>query len=301
MPSPSRTPVIVVGSVNMDLLFTGLTAIPKPGQTVSSETFRIVPGGKGANQAAAAAGLGANVQFVAAIGTDDLGDQAWAALAGAGVGLDHVRRVAAPTGVAAVVIDVHGENSIIVNPGANAQLRAEDAAGIADHFTGAPAVVLACLEVPIDTVTAWARIAKANDWTFILNPAPVPAEALPAELLELVTIITPNDTELDELGTVESLTATGIETVIVTRGGDGADLHERGAEHHHQDVFPTKPVDTTGAGDAFNGALATALAEGQDVRGALRFAAATGSLSTRAIGARDGLPTRSEVDALLAR
>jgi len=301
MPSPSATPVIVVGSVNMDLLFTGLTSIPKPGQTVSSESFRIVPGGKGANQAAAAAKLGVDVQFVAAIGTDELGDQAWAALAEAGVGLDHVRRVADPTGVAAVVIDVHGENSIIVNPGANARLEARDAAGVAERFAGSPAVVLACLEVPIPTVTAWARIAADNGWTFILNPAPVPAEPLPAELLALVDIITPNDTELEELGTVGSLEDAGITTVIVTRGGDGADLHGRGLETHHQDVFPTTPVDTTGAGDAFNGALATSLAEGQPVRDALRFAAATGSLSTRAVGARDGLPTRVEVDGLLAR
>jgi len=299
--APAPAPVIVVGSVNMDLLFTGLSSIPRPGQTVSGTGFQIVPGGKGANQAAAAARLGANVQFVAAVGTDDLGDQAWAALEAEGVGLDNVRRVGAPTGVAAVVVDTAGENSIIINPGANAELAAADAADIAAQFAGTGAVVLACLEVPLDTVTEWARIARANDWVFILNPAPAPLEPLPVELLELVTIITPNDTELEELGTVEALQASGVQTVVVTRGGDGADLHERGASAHHQDVFPTKPVDTTGAGDSFNGALATALAEGQGVREALRFAAATGSLSTRAVGARDGLPTRDEVEGLLAR
>lgn len=301
MNQSAPTPVIVVGSVNMDLLFTGLAAIPKPGQTVSSTTFRIVPGGKGANQAAAAARLGADVRFVASIGTDDLGDQAWAALEAAGVGLDHVARVAEPTGVAAVVVDEAGENSIIINPGANATVSADDAARIAAGYAGAPAVVLACLEVPIPAVTAWARLARDNGWTFILNPAPVPAEALPAELLELVTIITPNDTELEQLGSIEQLHAAGIPTVVVTRGGDGADLATVGRAPHHQDVFPTKPVDTTGAGDSFNGALAAALAEGQELPEALRFAAATGSLSTRAVGARDGLPTRAEVDALLAR
>jgi len=299
--SASSTPVIVVGSVNMDLLFTGLAAIPKPGQTVTSETFRIVPGGKGANQAAAAARLGADVKFVASVGTDQLGDEAWAALESAGVGLEHVTRVDEPTGVAAVVVDRAGENSIIINPGANAMVRGADAAAIAERYAGSPAVVLACLEVPIETVTAWARIAKANDWTFILNPAPVPAGGLPAELLELVTIITPNDTELEELGSIAGLHAAGIPTVLVTRGGDGADLDRVGEEPHHQDVFPTTPVDTTGAGDSFNGSLAAALAEGQPLTGALRFAAATGSLSTRAVGARDGLPTRAEVDALLAR
>jgi ribokinase len=301
MPATTQTPVIVVGSVNMDLLFTGLTSIPKPGQTVTSDSFRIVPGGKGANQAAASARLGANVQFVAAIGTDDLGDQAWAALESDGVGLDNVARVAEPTGVAAVVVDRAGENSIIISPGANATVSAADAPAIAARFAGSPAVVLACLEVPLETVTAWARLAREYNWTFILNPAPAPVEPLPAELLELVTIITPNDTELEELGTVEALQAAGVQTVVVTRGGDGADLHEPGASAHHQDVFPAKPVDTTGAGDSFNGALATALAEGQSVRDALRFAAATGSLSTRAVGARDGLPTRAEVEQLLER
>ena len=300
MPSPSATPVIVVGSVNMDLLFTGLAAIPTPGQTVTSETFRIVPGGKGANQAAAAARLGADVKFVASVGTDQLGDQAWAALEADGVGLQHVTRVDEPTGVAAVVVDRAGENSIIINPGANATVLASDAAAVAAQYAGSPAVVLACLEVPVETVTEWARIAKAEGWTFILNPAPVPAEGLPHELLSLVTVITPNDTELDELGSIAGLHAAGVPTVLVTRGGDGADLERVGEEPHHQDVFPTTPVDTTGAGDSFNGALAAAIAEGQPLVEALRFAAATGSLSTRAVGARDGLPTRAEVDALLA-
>jgi ribokinase len=291
MTSPSSTPVIVVGSVNMDLLFTGLAAIPKPGQTVSSETFRIVPGGKGANQAASAARLGATVPFV----------QAFAALEAEGVVLDHVLRVSEPTGVAAVVIDTSGENSIIINAGANARVLGADAAAIAARYTGSPAVVLACLEVPVDTVTAWARIARANDWTFILNPAPAPAEALPAELLGLVDILTPNETELEALGSVESLQEAGVGTVIVTRGGDGADLHAAGAPLHHQPAFPAAPVDTTGAGDSFNGALATALAEGLDLPAALEFAAATGALSTRAVGARDGLPTRAEVEASIAR
>jgi ribokinase len=300
MPSISTTPVIVVGSVNMDLLFTGLAAFPKPGQTVTSETFQVVPGGKGANQAAAAARLGGDVRFVAAVGRDELGDQAWAALDAEGVNLDSVARVDAPTGVAAVVIDSSGENSIIINEGANALVKGADAAATAAPFEGSPAVVLACLEVPLDTVTAWARVARANDWTFILNPAPAPAHPLPAELLALVDILTPNDTELEALGSIESLQAAGVRTVVVTRGGDGADLAEPGQPLHHQDVFPTTPVDTTGAGDSFNGALAMALAEGQPVRDALAFAAATGSLSTRRVGARDGLPTRDEVEGLLS-
>jgi len=296
----TRAPLLVVGSVNMDLLFTGLAALPRPGETVSAAHFRIAPGGKGANQAAAAGRLGGAVHLVAAIGDDDLGDQAHTALAADGVGLDHVRRVAAPTGVAAVVVDATGENSIIVTPGANAMLRGEDAAAVAAHYADTAAVVLACLEVPLDTVTAWARLARANGWTLVLNPAPAPSAPLPAELLALVDVLTPNETELASLGTVEALLEAGVGAVIVTRGGEGADLHERDGDTVHQPAFPAEPVDTTGAGDAFNGALATALAEGADLVEALAFGAAAGALSTRGFGARDGLPTRDEVAALRA-
>jgi len=291
--------VIVVGSVNMDLIFTGLAAFPLPGETVSGGDFAVMPGGKGANQASAAARLGADVTLVAAVGTDDLGDQAVADLAARGIHLDHLRRIDGSTGVAAVMIDASGENSIIVVPAANAHLAAADAQAIADRMDG-PAVVLACLEVPVATVDAWAAIAAQREWTFILNPAPAPAEPLPASLLAHVSIITPNETELETLGTVESLHAAGVPTVIVTRGGDGASLFTGGAEHH-QPAYPARPVDTTGAGDAFNGALATALAEGRDIHDALAFAAAVGSLSTRNVGARDGLPTREEVAELQAR
>lgn len=289
--------VIVVGSVNMDLVFTGLARFPLPGQTVSGGDFRVMPGGKGANQASAAARLGAAVQLVAAVGTDDLGDQAIADLDGFGVGLDHVTRVEGSTGVAAVMIEEAGENSIIVVPAANASLAASDAQAIADALDG-PAIVLACLEVPVDTVSEWSRIAAERGWTFVLNPAPAPAHPLPAELLSRTSIITPNETELAAIGSVESLHAAGVETVVVTQGGDGVTLFEVGADASHRAAFPATPVDTTGAGDAFNGALVTALAEGQGIQEALSFAAATGALSTRSVGARDALPTRDEVEAL---
>jgi ribokinase len=291
--------VIVVGSVNMDLVFTGLAAFPLPGETVSGGDFAVMPGGKGANQASAAAKLGADVTLVAAVGTDDLGDQAVADLEARGIHLDHLRRIEGSTGVAAVMIDASGENSIIVIPAANAHLAAADAQAIADRMDG-PAVVLACLEVPVPVVESWAAIAAQREWTFILNPAPAPAEPLPASLLGNVSIITPNETELVSLGSVESLHAAGVPTVIVTRGGDGASLYAGGAEHH-QAAYPARPVDTTGAGDAFNGALATSLAAGRDIHEALAFAAAAGALSTRSVGARDALPTREEVAELQAR
>jgi len=291
--------VIVVGSVNMDLVFTGLAAFPLPGQTVSGQQFRVLPGGKGANQASAAARLGADVTLVAAVGSDDLGDQAMHDLSGFGVALDHVTRVEGSTGVAAVMIDDDGENSIIVVPAANARLAASDAQAIADQLDG-PAIVLACLEVPVDTVSEWSRIAAQKGWTFVLNPAPAPAQPLPADLLARTSIITPNETELAILGSVESLHAAGIATVVVTQGGEGVTLHREGRDPLHQKAFPANPVDTTGAGDAFNGALVTALAEGREIDHALRFAAAAGALSTRSVGARDALPVRQEVEHLVA-
>lgn len=290
--------VIVVGSVNMDLVFTGLASFPLPGQTVSGADFRVMPGGKGANQASAAARLGARVTLVAAVGTDDLGDQAMADLAGFGVSLDHVTRVEGSTGVAAVMIEEAGENSIIVVPAANASLAASAAQSIADQVDG-PAIVLACLEVPVATVSEWSRIAAQRGWSFVLNPAPAPAQPLPADLLARTTIITPNETELAVLGSVESLHAAGIATVVVTQGGDGVTLYREGHDSRHQAAFPANPVDTTGAGDAFNGAFVTALAEGRELEDALRFAAAAGALSTRTVGARDALATRDEVDVLL--
>ena len=308
-PAPPPT-VIVVGSVNMDLVFTGIPSLPRPGQTVASNSFQIMPGGKGANQASAAARLGAQVEFVAAIGMDDLGDQAYADLEESGITLDHVARVEGSTGVAAVLIEDSGENVVIVVPGANATLRAEDAepiaTGIAERLVsetvagslaGAPVVVLACLEVPVEVVTAWSLAAANRGWTFILNPAPAPANPLPAELLANTTIITPNETELSALGdgTARFLHDAGVGTVIVTRGGDGADLHAPAAESFHQPAFPANPVDTTGAGDAFNGALAFAIAAGHDIREAVSIAAAAGALSTRKVGARDALPTPDEV------
>jgi ribokinase len=299
--------VIVVGSVNMDLVFTGIPMLPTPGQTVSSDAFVVMPGGKGANQASAAARLGADVEFIAAIGTDDLGDQAFADLEKSGVRLTNVARVAASTGVAAVLIEDSGENIVIVTPGANGTLTAEDAATISSTFTHEYAVVLACLEVPVEVVTAWSRIAAERGWTFILNPAPAPEEPLPAELLANTSIITPNETELVALAdgappedAVASLHAAGVGTVIVTRGGDGADLYGAGAPVHHQSAFPAKPVDTTGAGDAFNGALAASIAAGESILDALSIAAAAGALSTRRVGARDALATREEVAELRA-
>ena len=294
-PAPQDGTVIVVGSINMDLVFAGLPVLPTPGQTLSARNFETLPGGKGANQASAAAAVGADVQLIGAAGTDSLGDAALADLAARGVGLAHVKRVLEPTGVAAVLIDNSGENIVIIAAGANATVE-QSSVTAAETVASRNVVVLACLEVPVDTVLAWARVSRERGWTFILNPAP--AQTLPVELLELVDVITPNETELAPLGSAAELLARGIRAVIVTLGGDGARLHTTSGEHH-QAAFPCVPVDTTGAGDAFNGALAAAIAEGQSMENAVEFAAAVGALATEKVGARNALATRAEAVALL--
>lgn len=292
--TPAPGLVIVVGSVNMDLVFTGLQSLPRAGQTVSATGFETLPGGKGANQASAAAAAGARVELVARVGSDSLGDAALSDLQARGIGLAGTSRVDGPTGVAGVLIDEAGENVVIVAPGANAALGPDSAAGIDEHR----AVVLACLEIPLPTVLAWARLARERGWTFVLNPAP--ARPLPPELLQLVDVITPNQTELAALGNPQKLLEQGIGAVVVTLGAEGARLHTASGTVH-QPAYPVHVVDTTGAGDAFNGALAAALAEGQALLDAVAFAAASGALATRRVGARSALASRDELLALLSR
>lgn len=290
-------PVIVVGSINMDLVFTEVERIPAPGETVSGGAFQVLPGGKGANQASAAARLGAPTLFVARIGTDDFGDRALDDLAASGVDLGLVERVQGSTGVAAVVIDREHENAIIIAPGANGELGPDSVSVAPDHED---AVVLACLEVPLPTVIAWAGLARERGWRFVLNPAP--ARELPEELLSLVTVLTPNEHELEVMGrSPEELLAAGVGAVVVTLGGEGAELHRGGQPVAKQAAYAVDVVDTTGAGDAFNGALAVSLAEGRELEDALARGAAAGALATRRVGARSSQPTEREVDELVAQ
>lgn len=288
-------PLIVVGSVNMDLVFTEVERIPAPGETVSSGGFQVLPGGKGANQVAAAARLGAHAMLVGRVGGDDLGDRAMEDLAAAGVDLALVERVDGPTGVAAVVIDRESENAIIIASGANGALLPESVQSAPDV---ADAVVLACLEVPIETVLAWARAARDRGWPFVLNPAP--ARELPDELLGLVSVLTPNQHELAVMGrTPQDLLDAGVGAVVVTLGGDGAELHRSERAVVRQAAFAVEVADTTGAGDAFNGALAVALTEGRALEDAMARGCAAGALATRRVGARASQPTAAEVDALI--
>src|SRR5215207_5247779 len=270
--SPAR--VIVVGSVNADLVVRA-ERLPAPGETVTGGRFSRHGGGKGANQAVAAARLGACVAMVGAVGDDDLGEEALALLAGEGVDVAAVARAAAPTGVALIAVDAGGENQIAVASGANAELDPE-------------AVERA--------VRAGARAARGP---VVLNPAP--ARAVPDELAALGPVLTPNAGEACELtgerepeAAARALAARTGAAVLVTLGAGGV-LVLDGGETRRLPAPRVDAVDTTGAGDAFNGALATALAEGGDLRSAAAFAVAAAALSTRAPGAREGMPHRDQV------
>ena len=292
MPRPR---VIVVGSINTDLVVVA-ERLPAPGETVSGGRFSRHGGGKGANSAVAAARLGAQVTMVAAVGSDPFGDEALALLEREGIDTAAVARVDAPTGVALINVDAAGENQIAVASGANAEVD-PDAVERAVRSAG-PGVVLTNHEVPLAARLAAARAAQGP---VVLNPAP--AAELPDELLALGPILTPNAGEAAELtgerdpeAAARALAARTGAPVVVTLGAQGVLVLDGGTAERLRAPEVT-PVDTTGAGDAFNGALAVALAEGRGLRDAADFAVAAAALSTRAEGARESMPRRAEVRA----
>ena len=284
--------MVVVGSANVDLVWHG-ERLPAPGETVTDGEFVHVLGGKGANQAAAAAALGAEVHFVGCVGDDDHGRMARADLEARGVECSGLATaVDVPTGVAVITVDARGENAIAVAPGANRRVEADAAA----RMIRAGDVVLASLEIPVETVEAAVTAALACGAPVIVNPAP-PRPGCASACAG--AILTPNEHECAQLGGIERLVAAA-PAVIVTRGAAGAVLHRAGRAPIEQAAFAIDAVDTTGAGDAFNGALAWAIDRGEPIERALRLASAAGALSTRAVGARTALPTADEVYALLA-
>ncbi len=314
--------VVVVGSVNADLVVT-VARLPRAGETVSGGTFARHGGGKGANQAVAAARVGARVAIVGAVGADDLGDEALRELVAEGIDVSAVARLeGVATGVAAIVVDEHGENLIAVASGANAALGGDEvvaalaqrlgreprgatgdgSAAAGDASPGGPAgVVLLSHEVPEAAVVAGVRAAREAGWTAVLNPAP--ARALVDDLAGV--ILTPNADEACALAGEDEPEAaaralarrTGA-AVLVTLGADGA-LLVGGDRVERLPAPAVDVVDTTGAGDAVNGALAAELAAGRPLRDAVRFALTAAALSTRAAGARDGMPRRDDVLAAL--
>lgn len=290
-------PVVVVGSVNIDLVAAG-GRMPRPGETVTIQRFAEVQGGKGGNQASAAAALGAQVHLIGAVGDDHSGRAALADLLARGIDLSGLATVEARTGVAIILVDDDGENSIAIVPGANAEATPQAVEAAIARIDADDAVLVACLEIPLDAVVAAARAAAARGWRVVLNPAP--ARALPPELVAATTVVTPNETEVEALGGPGVLLEAGAGAVVVTRGGDGAEVHVRGSAAVGIPASRAEVVDTTGAGDAFTAALAVALASGRELPDAVAWASAAGAIATEGFGARGSLPTAAQVDARLA-
>jgi len=291
--SVRAVPVIVVGSVNIDLVAAG-GRMPRPGETVSMERFAEVQGGKGGNQASTAAALGARVHFVGAVGSDHWGEAARADLAGRGIDVSALATVEGATGVAIILVDDDGENSIAIVPGANAAVSPEAVETALAALEVDAAVLVACLEIPLESVVAAARVAVARGWQLVLNPAP--ARQLPTELVAAATVITPNESEVEALGGAEALLAAGAGAVVVTRGGEGVEVHPAEGAAFQVAASPAQVVDTTGAGDAFTTALAVALANGRELGDAVAWASAAGAIATEGFGARGSLPTAAQVD-----
>ena len=295
--------IVVVGSLNLDFVVP-VPHHPAPGDTVLGGDHRRHCGGKGANQAVAAARLGRSVAMIGRVGDDDSGRTLTSALEADGVDIAHVRvDPDAPTGIALIAVDRSGENAIVVSPGANARLTPSDVSE-APPLAHA-SVVLMQLEVPLDSV---ARAAEAASGTVVLNPAP--ARALPPELLHSVDVLVPNRGELaaltggSEPRDLDAVIASarlleGPSAVVVTLGAEGAALVTP-EDALHLPAFDVEAVDTTGAGDAFCGALADALVRGEDLPAAARWATATAACSVTRAGAQDSLPMRSEVEQLVA-
>lgn len=286
--------VAVVGSANLDLVVE-VSRPPQVGETLLGRSGGRFAGGKGLNQAVAAARSGAPTRFVGVVGTDDGADLLEGALADAGVEVSLRRSSGAPTGVAHVLALDGGDNSIVVADGANAELTVGDAV---DGVAGA-AVVLAQLEVPPASVHAALRAGRAAGALTILNAAP--AHDVAVAMLDAVDVLVVNETECAELGGIARLQAAGAASIVLTLGAGGATLHRRDEPSFHVDAFPIEPVDTTGAGDAFCGALAASLAGGAGPEAALVRACAAGAIVAQQRGATTPALTPDALATLVAK
>ncbi|AQQ54424.1 ribokinase [Planococcus lenghuensis] len=278
--------ITVVGSMNMDLVV-GAPRFPKQGETILGDLFATAPGGKGANQAVAAARLGGNVHMIGAVGNDAFGVELLTTLRGEGINTAGVSRTKGMSGIANILL-TEGDNRIIVVPGANHTIGPEQAEAFEQQLA-ASSIVIVQLEVPLDLVTRTLELCRSHQVPVILNPAPA-AEAA-RNLLALATYITPNETEAEELfgPAWERALEEYPNRLIVTLGKAGARFFN-GERHVSVKGFAAEVADTTGAGDAFNGALGVALSEGMELREAIRFANAAASLSVEKIGAQTGMP-----------
>jgi ribokinase len=308
--------ILVVGSLNADLVVRA-PRFPQPGETISGEDLQVIPGGKGANQAVAAARLGANVAMLGRVGKDSFGDFLLDNLKSNDVDSQLVRRDDASTGTATIIVDATGQNSIVLSPGANGKVSAADMekASFLEHD-----LLLLQLEIPVPTVLAAAQHARENNVRVILNPAP--ARQLPDELIALADYLIPNETELSLLTSMDvndmpsaeaaarALLGRGAKHVIVTLGSRGALAVDKDTSRQ-VDTFVVDVVDTTAAGDAFIGGFATKLMESASLlanlqeqaralQSAVRYGCACGALATTKFGAQPSLPTKEEVEKFMS-
>ncbi|MGF1787372.1 ribokinase [Photobacterium swingsii] len=299
--------LVVLGSVNADHVLQ-VASFPRPGETLHGHSYSVIPGGKGANQAVAAARLGADIAFIACVGDDSFGLNIREAFANDGINTDAVLVEAnTPTGIAMIQVAATGENSICISAEANACLTP---ARLAPHHTliTHADTLLMQLETPVETITAAARVAKEANTKVVLNPAP--AQTLSDDLLQLVDMITPNETEAELLTGVkvvdmasaqqaaDVLHNKGIPTVMITLGSQGVWISQNG-QGEQVTGFRVDAKDTTAAGDTFNGALLTGLQEGKSLNDAIRFAHAAAAISVTRLGAQTSIPHRHEVKRFL--
>ncbi|WP_395302671.1 ribokinase [Enterobacter mori] len=301
--------LVVLGSINADHIL-NLETFPTPGETVTGSQYQVAFGGKGANQAVAAGRSGANIAFIACTGDDDTGERVRKQLASDNIDVAPVSVVEGEsTGVALIFVNAEGENVIGIHAGANAALTTERVEAQRAIISGADALLMQ-LESPVESVLAAAKIAHENHTTVVLNPAP--ARVLSDELLALVDIITPNETEAEKLTGIRvendgdaaraagALHDKGIGTVIITLGSRGVWVSANG-EGRRVPGFKVKAIDTIAAGDTFNGALVTALLEGRAMDEAIRFAHAAAAIAVTRKGAQPSVPWRKEIDEFLSQ
>jgi ribokinase len=295
--------ILVVGSINMDLVVR-VPHSPKPGETVLGGDFETFPGGKGANQAVAASRMGGEVTMVGRVGNDDFGNILIQGLVEDKIKTTHVIKDSkARTGVAMISVAADGENMIVVASGANTNVSVEDVSNTRSLMRETD-LLLVQLECPLETVTAAIELAKAYCVPVVLNPAP--AQPLPKSLLKNVDYLTPNQNELLILtgeanlnDGIEKIQKWGLKNLIITLGANGARVISEGIDQH-MPAHEITAVDTTAAGDAFNGALAVAIAEGKPLLEAVGYGMAAGALASTKRGAQPSLPTRDSVENLLA-
>ncbi|WP_329212111.1 ribokinase [Streptomyces sp. NBC_00683] len=292
------TAIAVLGSTNMDLV-TYVARAPALGETVTGRELRTVPGGKGANQAVAAARAGGEVVMIGAVGTDEFGSRLRTNLEHAGVDTDLLHTAAGPSGTAHIVVDDEGANAIVVIPGANGTVTT---LGPGEHAAIAAAgLLLLQLELPLSAVTEAARAAKARGVRTVLTPSPV--QPLPSELLDAVDLLIPNEHEAaalsgcDEPHAAAQILLRQVPEVVITLGRKGCLYATRGGEAVLFPAPEVTAVDTTGAGDTFVGTLAVALGEGRAVPEALAWASSAAALCVQRPGASTSMPYRSEIDA----